>query len=50
MAVHTNDVVLLPITFAAWKFCENFTNEDNFNNTLSLIPSLPPLRMELQQM
>ena len=32
-AVHTNDVVLLPITFAAWKFCENFTYEDNFNNT-----------------
>ena len=35
MAVHTNDVVLLPITFAAWKFCENFTYEDNFNNTFT---------------
>lgn len=28
--------VPLPITFATEKFCENFTNEDNFNNTFSL--------------
>ena len=29
-------VVPLPITFATEKFCENFTNEDNFNNTFSI--------------
>ena len=34
MAVQTNDAVPLPIIFATWKFCENFTNEDNFNYTL----------------
>lgn len=33
-AVHTKDAVPLPIIFATWKFCENFTNEDNFNYTL----------------
>ena len=33
MAIHTNDVVPLSIIFAALKFCENFTYEDNFNNT-----------------
>ena len=33
MAVQTNDAVLLPITFGTQKFCENFINEDNFNNT-----------------
>ena len=32
-AVQTNDVMPLPIIFATLKFCENFTNEDNFNNT-----------------
>ena len=26
----------LPIIFATLKFCENFTNEDNFNNTFAL--------------
>ena len=36
IAVHIKDVVPLPITFAAWKFCENFTYEDNFNNTFLL--------------
>ena len=36
MAIHTIDVVPLPIIFAAWKFCENFTYEDNFNNTFAL--------------
>ena len=44
MAVQTNDVVSLPIIFATLKFCENFTIEDNFNNTfLSKCPSLPLL-------
>lgn len=33
MAVQTNDVALPPIIFGTWKFCENFTYEDNFNNT-----------------
>jgi len=33
MAVQTIDAVLLLITFGTWKFCENFINEDNFNNT-----------------
>ena len=33
MAVHTMDVVLSPIIFGTLKFCENFINEDNFNNT-----------------
>ena len=28
MAVHTNDVVLLPTPSFQVKFCENFTNED----------------------
>jgi hypothetical protein len=28
MAVHTNDVVLLPTSSSQVKFCENFTNED----------------------
>ena len=36
MAVQTNDAVLLPITFGTQKFCENFINEDNFNNTFLL--------------
>ena len=36
IAVHIKDVVPLPITFAAWKFCENLENEDNFNNTFLL--------------
>ena len=35
-AVQTNDVVLLLIIFGTWKFCENFINEDNFNNTFLL--------------
>ncbi len=33
MAVQTNDVVPLPITFVTGKFCEKFTYEENFNNT-----------------
>ena len=33
MAVHTNDVVLPPSSSFQVKFCENFTYEDNFNNT-----------------
>ena len=41
MAVQTNDAVLLPITFGTQKFCENFINEDNFNNTFLLIKVIP---------
>ena len=33
MAVHTNDVVLLPSPSFQVKFCENLSVEDNFNNT-----------------
>ena len=33
MAVHTNDVVLPPSSSFQVKFCENFTYEDNLNNT-----------------
>ena len=36
IAVHTKDVVPLSITFATFKFCENLTLEDNFNNTFLL--------------
>lgn len=28
-----HEVALLSIIFATEKFCENFTNEDNLNNT-----------------
>ena len=33
MAVHTNDVVLLLSSSFHFKFCENLSVEDNFNNT-----------------
>ena len=33
MAVHTNNVVLSLSSSFQVKFCENFTYEDNFNNT-----------------
>ena len=32
-AVHTNNVVLSLSSSFQVKFCENFTYEDNFNNT-----------------
>ena len=47
MAIHTNDVVPLSIIFAALKFCENFTYEDNFNNTF-LLKKYHPLQTALQ--
>ena len=36
MAVHTNDVVLLLSSSFHFKFCENLSDEDNFNNTFAL--------------
>ena len=33
MAIHTNNVVLSLSSSFQVKFCENFTYEDNFNNT-----------------
>jgi hypothetical protein len=32
----TNDAMLLLIIFGTLKFCENFINEDNLNNTFAL--------------
>ena len=48
MAVHTNDVVLLPSPSFQVKFCENLTSEDNFNNTFfgKILPHTTPVATE----
>ena len=37
---YTYDVMLLLSSSFQVKFCENFTNEDNFNNTFLIIKAI----------
>ena len=50
-AVHTNNVVLSLSSSFQVKFCENFTYEDNFNNTFfdKILPHTTAMATELMQ-